>query len=79
MGSMCNSSTAAAAMRRSSRWSAARSNMPALNVAIQVYANAGADIRLFVVTGRLPLFGVVTSTKTASQIQSIKDLEGDGG
>jgi NitT/TauT family transport system substrate-binding protein len=47
-----------------------------LDVAIQAYANAGADIRRFVVTGRLPLFAVVTSPKTASQIQSIKDLEG---
>ena len=47
-----------------------------LDVAIQAYANAGADIRRFLVTGRLPLFAVVTSPKTASQIQSIKDLEG---
>jgi NitT/TauT family transport system substrate-binding protein len=47
-----------------------------LDVAIQAYANAGADIRRFVVTGRLPLFAVVTSPKTANQIQSIKDLEG---
>ena len=48
----------------------------ALDVAIQAYANVGADIRRFAVTGRLPLFAVVTSPKTASQIQSIKDLEG---
>jgi len=47
-----------------------------LDVAIQAYANAGASIRRFAVTGRLPLFAVVTSPKTASQIQSIKDLEG---
>jgi NitT/TauT family transport system substrate-binding protein len=47
-----------------------------LDVAIQAYANVGADIRRFVVTGRLPLFAVVTAPKTASQIQSIKDLEG---
>ena len=47
-----------------------------LDVAIQAYANAGADSRRFVVTGRLPQFAVVTSPKTASQIQSIKDLEG---
>jgi NitT/TauT family transport system substrate-binding protein len=47
-----------------------------LDVAIQAYANVGADIRRFAVTGRLPLFAVVTSPKTASQIQSIKDLEG---
>jgi len=48
----------------------------ALDVAIQVYANVGADIRRFAVTGRLPLFAVVTAPKTADQIQSIKDLEG---
>jgi NitT/TauT family transport system substrate-binding protein len=47
-----------------------------LDVAIQAYANVGADIRRFVVTGRLPLFAVVTAPNTASQIQSIKDLEG---
>jgi NitT/TauT family transport system substrate-binding protein len=48
----------------------------ALDVAIQAYANVGADIRRFAVTGRLPLFAVVTAPGTASQIQSIKDLEG---
>ena len=48
----------------------------ALDVAIQAYANAGADIRRFAVTGRLPLFAVVTAPKIASQIQGIKDLEG---
>jgi NitT/TauT family transport system substrate-binding protein len=48
----------------------------ALDVAIQAYANAGADIRRFAVTGRLPLFAVVTAPKTASEIQGIKDLEG---
>jgi NitT/TauT family transport system substrate-binding protein len=48
----------------------------ALDVAIQAYANVGADIRRFAVTGRLPLFAVATAPKTASQIQSIKDLEG---
>src|SRR6266511_3049397 len=48
----------------------------ALDVAIQAYANVGADIRRFAVTGRLPLFAVVTAPKTASLIQSIKDLEG---
>jgi NitT/TauT family transport system substrate-binding protein len=47
-----------------------------LDVAIQAYANVGADIRRFVVTGRLPLFAVVTAPKTATEIQSIKDLEG---
>src|SRR6202022_292576 len=48
----------------------------ALDVAIQAYANVGADIRRFAVTGRLPLFAMVTAPKTASQIQTIKDLEG---
>jgi len=48
----------------------------ALDVAIQAYANVGADIRRFAVTGRLPLFAVATAPGTASQIQSIKDLEG---
>jgi NitT/TauT family transport system substrate-binding protein len=48
----------------------------ALDVAIQAYANVGADIRRFAVTGRLPLFAVATAPKTASQIRSIKDLEG---
>ena len=48
----------------------------ALDVALQAYANVGADIRRFAVTGRLPLFAVVTAPKTASQIQAIKDLEG---
>ena len=47
-----------------------------LDVALQAYANVGADIRRFAVTGRLPLFAVVTAPRTASQIQSIKDLEG---
>jgi NitT/TauT family transport system substrate-binding protein len=48
----------------------------ALDVAIQAYANVGAPIRRFAVTGRLPLFAVVTAPNTAGQIQSIKDLEG---
>jgi NitT/TauT family transport system substrate-binding protein len=48
----------------------------ALDVAIQAYANVHADIRRFAVTGRLPLFAVVTAPKTAGQILSIKDLEG---
>jgi sulfonate transport system substrate-binding protein len=47
----------------------------ALDVALQAYVNVHADIRRFAVTGRLPLFAVVTSPKSASQIQSIKDLE----
>src|SRR6266568_6487786 len=47
-----------------------------LDVVIQAYANVHADIRRFAVTGRLPLFAVVTAPKTASQIQTIKDLEG---
>ena len=48
----------------------------ALDVAIQAYANVHADIRRFAVTGRLPLFALVTAPKAAGQIQSIKDLEG---
>jgi NitT/TauT family transport system substrate-binding protein len=48
----------------------------ALDVAIQAYANVGARIRRFAVTGRLPLFAVVTAPHTASQLQSMKDLEG---
>jgi NitT/TauT family transport system substrate-binding protein len=47
----------------------------ALDVAIQAYANVRADIRRFAVTGRLPLFAVVTAPKTANQIRTIKDLE----
>jgi NitT/TauT family transport system substrate-binding protein len=48
----------------------------ALDVAIQAYANVGADIRRFAVTGRLPLFAVVTAPKTAAAITTIKQLEG---
>jgi NitT/TauT family transport system substrate-binding protein len=48
----------------------------ALDVALQAYVNVHADIRRFAVTGRLPLFAVVTAPKAASQIQSIKNLEG---
>src|SRR5918912_1691282 len=48
----------------------------ALDVAIQAYANVGAQIRRFAVTGRLPLFAVVTAPGTADRIKSIKDLEG---
>src|SRR6266403_5598365 len=47
-----------------------------LDVVIQAYANVHADLRRFAVTGRLPLFAVVTAPRTASQIQTIKDLEG---
>jgi NitT/TauT family transport system substrate-binding protein len=47
-----------------------------LDVAIQAYANVRADVRRFAVTGRLPLFAVVTAPKTANQIRAIKDLEG---
>ncbi|MFO1085730.1 MAG: ABC transporter substrate-binding protein [Reyranellaceae bacterium] len=47
-----------------------------LDVAIQAYANVGADIRRFAVTGRLPLFAIATAPKTADKIKSIKDLEG---
>jgi ABC-type nitrate/sulfonate/bicarbonate transport system substrate-binding protein len=48
----------------------------ALDVAIQAYVNVGADVRRFAVTGRLPLFALVTAPKTADQIRAIKDLEG---
>lgn len=48
----------------------------ALDVAIQAYANVGAQIRRFAVTGRLPLFAVVTAPGKANEIKSIKDLEG---
>jgi NitT/TauT family transport system substrate-binding protein len=47
-----------------------------LDVALTAYVNVGADIRRFAVTGRLPLFAVVTAPKTASQIRTLKDLEG---
>ncbi len=47
-----------------------------LDVALQAYANVGADIRRFAVTGRLPLFAVVTAPKTAGRIRSITDLAG---
>ena len=36
-----------------------------LDVALTAYANVGADIRRFAVTGRLPLFALVTAPKTA--------------
>jgi NitT/TauT family transport system substrate-binding protein len=48
----------------------------ALDVVIQAYANVGAQIRRFAVTGRLPLFAVVTAPSTADKIRSIKDMEG---
>jgi NitT/TauT family transport system substrate-binding protein len=48
----------------------------ALDVAIQAYVNVGADVRRFAVTGRLPLFALVTAPKTANDIRTIKDLEG---
>jgi NitT/TauT family transport system substrate-binding protein len=48
----------------------------ALDVAIEAYVNVGADIRRFAVTGRLPLFALVTAPRMASQIRSVKDLEG---
>ncbi len=47
-----------------------------LDVAITAFGNAGADIRRFAVTGRLPLFAVVTAPKTASTITTVKALEG---
>jgi NitT/TauT family transport system substrate-binding protein len=48
----------------------------ALDVAIQARANANAAIRRFAVTGRLPLFAVVTAPASAAHIAAIKDLEG---
>jgi NitT/TauT family transport system substrate-binding protein len=48
----------------------------ALDVVIQAYANVGAQIRRFAVTGRLPLFAIVTAPSTADKIRSIKELEG---
>ena len=48
----------------------------ALDVVIQAYANVGAEIRRFAVTGRLPLFAIVTAPRTAGAVRSIKDLEG---
>ena len=47
-----------------------------LDVAITAYTNVHADIRRFAVTGRLPLFAVVTAPRTASEIRDIKSLEG---
>jgi NitT/TauT family transport system substrate-binding protein len=47
-----------------------------LDVAIEAYVNVGADIRRFAVTGRLPLFALVTAPRMANQIRSVKDLEG---
>jgi NitT/TauT family transport system substrate-binding protein len=47
-----------------------------LDVAITAFGNAGADIRRFAVTGRLPLFAVVTAPRAASTITTIKALEG---
>src|SRR2546427_797414 len=47
-----------------------------LDVALTAYANVGADIRRFAVTGRLPLFALATAPKTANTIRAIKDLEG---
>src|SRR5215510_12954233 len=47
-----------------------------LDVAIQAYANVGAEIRRFAVTGRLPLFAIATAPRTADKITTIKDLEG---
>src|SRR5260221_14294041 len=47
-----------------------------LDVAVTAFGNAGADIRRFAVTGRLPLFAVVTAPKSASTITTVKALEG---
>jgi NitT/TauT family transport system substrate-binding protein len=47
-----------------------------LDVAITAFGNAGADIRRFAVTGRLPLFALITAPRTAAAITNIKALEG---
>jgi sulfonate transport system substrate-binding protein len=47
-----------------------------LDVAITAFGNAGADIRRFAVTGRLPLFAVITAPRTAATITNVKALEG---
>src|SRR5206468_5583168 len=47
-----------------------------LDVAVTAFANAGADIRRFAVTGRLPLFAVITAPRTSATITSVKALEG---
>lgn len=44
------------------------------DVALQAYAN-GAKIKRFASTGRLPLFALATSPKTANDIKTVKDLE----
>ena len=46
-----------------------------LDVAITAFAK-GAAIKRFAVTGRLPLFALVTAPKTAAQIKGIGDLQG---
>jgi NitT/TauT family transport system substrate-binding protein len=46
-----------------------------LDVAITAFAK-GAAIKRFAVTGRLPLFALVTSPKMADQIKSVGDLQG---
>ena len=47
-----------------------------LDVAITAFGNAGADIRRFAVTGRLPLFAVITAPRTSATITNVKALEG---
>jgi NitT/TauT family transport system substrate-binding protein len=47
----------------------------ALDVAIQAYSK-GAEIKRFAVTGRLPLFALVTTPKLAEKVTTVKDLEG---
>jgi NitT/TauT family transport system substrate-binding protein len=46
-----------------------------LDVAITAFAK-GAQIKRFAVTGRLPLFALVTAPKTAAQIKGVGDLQG---
>ena len=47
----------------------------ALDVALQAYAH-GAAVKRFAATGKLPLFALATSPKSASKITTLKDLEG---
>ena len=46
-----------------------------LDVAITAFAK-GANVKRFAVTGRLPLFALATSPKSAAQVKSLKALEG---
>src|SRR6516162_2154997 len=77
-GSTCSSSIPAAATPPCRRWSAARSITPPPRSTLPFRPTPMWE-RTSAVSpspGRLPLFAVVTAPNTASQIQSIKDLEG---